>query len=57
MDKLCDDVKYSPAEYLAAVKEFDLIWETGTTREQQRRMVELLKHINVFESRNSELRS
>jgi hypothetical protein len=42
------------AEYRSAIEEFDRLWETGTTQEQQKRMSELLNKIEAFEKAHVE---
>lgn len=39
-------------DYRRDVEEFNRLWETATTEEKQRRMVELLRRIEAFESVN-----
>jgi hypothetical protein len=43
------------AEYSLAIEEFDRLWETGTTQEQQQRMADLLIQIELFEMTRREL--
>ncbi|RJG01022.1 hypothetical protein [Noviherbaspirillum sedimenti] len=46
----------SIAGYRSAVDEFDRLWETGTTDEQQQRMSNLLGLIELFEATCSQYR-
>ena len=39
----------SDAEYRLAIEEFDRLWQSGTTQDQQKRMAELINDIEAFE--------
>lgn len=41
----------SDAEYRSTIEEFDRLWQSGTTQDQQNRMAKLLNKIEAFEKR------